>query len=406
MFQKKKKNIRIYLTFDGLSDPLGQSQIIPYLESFQSEDDFYLISLEKLSRIKKFNLNSDLNNKNFQWKYFYFYEKNNKFFKIIELLKVLLLCLKISLNRNVKSIHCRGFHPALVGIIIKYLFKAKLIFDMRGLWVDEKVDTKRLNKSFLIDRVLFKILKIIESFLFKKSDCIVILTNKVKEYLVNKKKVNEKKLYVIPCSVDYDNFYIESKKFNKSDLLKKLNLKLDHKILCYCGSISEYYMIHEMFQLFERLYAKNKKFYFLLITNQKIDLDKILNNKLYKDNIILQNTEWKNIPSLLSCADIMISFIKPTFAKIASSPTKVAEGFALGIPLLSNKNIGDLDSIIKNNNLGHTFDIKDLSNLENIDSVIDQLLKINKSEIINQSKKIYDLKIAKQNYKKIYERIV
>ena len=165
-------------------------------------------------------------------------------------------------------------------------------------------------------------------------------------------------------------------------------------------------MIHEMFQLFERLYAKNKKFYFLLITNQKIDLDKILNNKLYKDNIILQNTEWKNIPSLLSCADIMISFIKPTFAKIASSPTKVAEGFALGIPLLSNKNIGDLDSIIKNNNLGHTFDIKDLSNLENIDSVIDQLLKINKSEIINEYKKIYDLKIAKQNYKKIYERIV
>ena len=34
MPRKQKKNIKIYLTFDGLSDPLGQSQIIPYLDTF------------------------------------------------------------------------------------------------------------------------------------------------------------------------------------------------------------------------------------------------------------------------------------------------------------------------------------------------------------------------------------
>lgn len=407
MSRKQKKNIKIYLTFDGLTDPLGQSQIIPYLDTFITDDsDFYLVSLEKKKKINK-NLLDDIKKKsNFFWEYFYFSETKNKLLKAFEILKVLFICIKISFNKNVLSIHCRGFHPSIVGIIIKYLFNTKIIFDMRGFWIDEKVDTKRINKTSIIDSFIFKILKKLESFLLKKSDFIVVLTLKVKNYLLKTKNLNEERLFVIPCSVDYKNFYIESKKFNKNELFNKLNLKNDYKIICYCGSISEYYMIDEMFHLFEKLYNKNKKYYFLLITNQKIDLNKNLYNKEYKDNIILQNSEWKNIPGLLSCADVMLSLIKPTFAKIASSPTKVAEGFALGKPLLCNTGIGDLDWIVNDNNLGYVFDINNLSKLDNIDSIIDQLLNISKDKIINQSKEIYDLKIAKQNYKKIYERIV
>ena len=95
----------------------------------------------------------------------------------------------------------------------------------------------------------------------------------------------------------------------------------------------------------------------------------------------------------------MLSLIKPT-AKIASSPTKVAEGFALETFII-NTSIGDLDWIVNDNNLGYVFDINNLSKLDNIDSIIDQLLNISKDKIINQSKEIYDLKIAKQNYKNI-----
>ena len=57
MPRKQKKNIKIYLTFDGLSDPLGQSQIIPYLDTFITDDsDFYLVSLEKKKKLIKIYL--------------------------------------------------------------------------------------------------------------------------------------------------------------------------------------------------------------------------------------------------------------------------------------------------------------------------------------------------------------
>ena len=45
---KKKKFHHLFITYDGLLDPLGQSQIIPYLKSIaKSEIKIKVISFEK-----------------------------------------------------------------------------------------------------------------------------------------------------------------------------------------------------------------------------------------------------------------------------------------------------------------------------------------------------------------------
>ena len=44
---KSNKNINIYITFDGLSDPLGQGQILPYLNNLNIKENIYIFSLEK-----------------------------------------------------------------------------------------------------------------------------------------------------------------------------------------------------------------------------------------------------------------------------------------------------------------------------------------------------------------------
>ena len=41
------KLISIYISFDGLSDPLGQSQIIPYLEKIKLKNNFKIFTMEK-----------------------------------------------------------------------------------------------------------------------------------------------------------------------------------------------------------------------------------------------------------------------------------------------------------------------------------------------------------------------
>src|SRR4029079_5412451 len=54
------------------------------------------------------------------------------------------------------------------------------------------------------------------------------------------------------------------------------------------------------------------------------------------------------MPVLLSLSNAAVFFIKPTFSKKASSPTKMGEALAMGIPVICNAGIGDASSIIKN----------------------------------------------------------
>ena len=65
------------------------------------------------------------------------------------------------------------------------------------------------------------------------------------------------------------------------------------------------------------------------------------------DRIIVHKAERDNIPTLLSLSNASVFFIKPSFSKIASSPTKQAEILSMGIPIICNSGIGDNNTIYK-----------------------------------------------------------
>ncbi|HPF00203.1 MAG TPA: hypothetical protein PKY63_06015, partial [Bacteroidales bacterium] len=50
---------------------------------------------------------------------------------------------------------------------------------------------------------------------------------------------------------------------------------------------------------------------------------------------------------VLSLADYSILFIKPAFSKMASSPIKLGESLAMGVPVICNAGVGDLGNIEK-----------------------------------------------------------
>jgi glycosyltransferase involved in cell wall biosynthesis len=52
-----------------------------------------------------------------------------------------------------------------------------------------------------------------------------------------------------------------------------------------------------------------------------------------------------DLPAYLRMADFAISFITPSFSKIASCPTKMGEYLAAGLPVVYNAGIGDLDDL-------------------------------------------------------------
>ena len=108
---------------------------------------------------------------------------------------------------------------------------------------------------------------------------------------------------------------------------------------------------------------------------------------------------------MLHSLDVLISFISSTYARQASSPTKIAESFACGIPIISNKGVGDVEDQINNINGGKVIPNTLQKNLENILPSLDEIVALDRKSIRNKAREFLSLDIALQRYKDVYSKI-
>ena len=134
----------IYITYDSVLEPLGQSQVLKYISKSNYNKNILLLSFEKeknFSNKKNLNYTKDIiNDANIKWEYFFY---SNKFWilsKIIDILKIIFFIFKKKIKHKVKVIHARSYLPGFAVYISKFFINTKFIFDMRGFWIDERFD--------------------------------------------------------------------------------------------------------------------------------------------------------------------------------------------------------------------------------------------------------------------------
>ena len=144
--------------------------------------------------------------KNIVWKFSKFSKNFGKLGKIYDLIKMLYISLFIIKKKNIQIVHCRSHIPALVGFLLKKIFNIKLIFDFRGLWIEERFDYKIWDKKNYLNILIYKFFKNLESSILNKSDFIVCLTYAVEPYLKKIVKKNKVPIEIIPCCAEYGFF--------------------------------------------------------------------------------------------------------------------------------------------------------------------------------------------------------
>ena len=152
----------LYLSYDGMTDPLGQSQVIPYL-SFLSRSGyrFHLVSFEKKERFQEGQdkINNILKAAGIQW-YPCLYTKSPP---VLSTLKDLLIMKRVAgriiQENTIMMVHCRSYISALAGLHIKEKFNIPFLFDMRGFWADERVDGKIWSLSNPVFSLIYRYFK-------------------------------------------------------------------------------------------------------------------------------------------------------------------------------------------------------------------------------------------------------
>ena len=194
--------------------------------------------------------------------------------------------------------------------------------------------------------------------------------------------------------------------FNSIQKKNIINNKFKKKTICYLGSIGKMYLLDQVLDFFEIL--NNKKEYQLkLIVNQKKIAKKMLKKK-YKTNknyVSVVSVDHNKVKSYLSKCDFLLSFIKPGFSKIASSPTKNIESLSCGIPIITNKGIGDDYDIIIKNKVGVYVNLPINETYKSASLKVKKLQNVNKQKIFTKMKNFYDINKNYKKYNKIYDQL-
>jgi len=400
----------LYISYDGMTDQLGQSQVLPYLAKLSDAGyEFTLLSFEKKDKFKKLSaaIGAICKEKNIRWVPEFFSSRPPLLSNLYDSWKMKRRAVQLHRQYQFSFTHCRSYVAAAAGWQLFRKHKVPFLFDMRGFWVNERVDGGQWNLHNPLFKMVYRIYKKKEKKYLKYSAHIISLTNKGKEELVSNYFVDNKKITVIPCCTDMDHFdYKKITQAQKNEMQTKLGLKAGDVVISYLGSLGGMYLADEMLLFFKKYREKEKQAKFLIITATKKEdiMKKAKSLMIDQDDIIIKNAARDEVPLLISLSHFSFFFIRNDYSKKASSPTKQGEIMAMGVPLICN-DIGDTGKIIEESGAGLVVNefsdfsfAKAVENSENFKGMSREMIR-------NAAIKYYDLKEGADRYSKVYKQI-
>jgi glycosyltransferase involved in cell wall biosynthesis len=345
----------LYISYNGMLDPLGQSQVIPYLKELNQRGvEFTLLSFERPEALEKQagqleQLKSDLAARGIDWHWLRYHKTPSLPATSYDVWAGIRYGRRLMREKKIDLIHARSHIAAAMALRLQQRSGAKFIFDVRGLMADEYVDAGHWKK----DSLPYRITKSAERRALAAADGIVTLTERIwpimREWpvLQNREVIHE----VVPCCADLERFRFDE------DERRRVRSELgfgNRFVIVYSGSIDGWYLTEEMADLFVTIKKQKPEALFLWLTPAKHDrIHALMRARGSSDEqyrVIAANP--REVASYLSAADTGLAFLKPCFSKLASSPTKYAEYLGCGLPLLINAGVGDSDALVTDEEVG------------------------------------------------------
>lgn len=401
----------LFITYDGLLDPLGGSQILPYIRGIAAHPrQVHVLSFEKPERFAAGGeaLREQLASEGIGWTAVPFSTRFGKLGKARDLARMQLAALRLQMRHRFAVVHCRSYQAMQAGAMLARLTGVRTIFDMRGLWVDERIDGGIWRRERLADRLLFNHYKRIERRLLESADHIVSLTARVIPELRRIAPHARAPITIIPCCADFKHFQ-PTEAEQRNAVRERLGISPGARVIGYLGSLGTWYMLEEMLQFLRIAAQRRPDTILLLITRDwNAECEKLVEQvggPSLRRRLRIQPATRDEVPGLLGACDVMLSFIKPAYSKLASSPTKLAEAHALGLPAISNCGIGDVDEQTERLKAGLVFDLADPAELERAATKLDEVIALGGPSLRSRAEKELDLEIAHKRYRAVYDAV-
>jgi glycosyltransferase involved in cell wall biosynthesis len=347
----------LYLCYFGLREPLVQTQVLPYLrEVGRSGVEVSLLTFEPgLSRSWTREATEEwrarLQREGIRWHALAYHKTPSLPATLYDIARGALEVSRLVRRDSIDILHARNHVACLMGAIVKRLSGVRLIFDIRGFMAEEYVDAGTWPEGGL----LFRLTKAAEKRLLRASDAFVVLTERAREVIFPGSVDVDSRgrpIEVIPCCVDHQRFH--AAEVRSRDAVRAELGVAGRRVIVYVGALGGWYMCEEMADFFAEARRRDPSAFALVLTQSPAERIEgaFRRRDLSAGDYLIRKVAPDAIPSYLNAADLALSFIKPCYSKLSSSPTKIAEYLACGLPVVSSAGIGDLDAVIEGDRVG------------------------------------------------------
>lgn len=221
---------------------------------------------------------------------------------------------------------------AIPGIFAAKYLRIPFVFEIRDLWPEIPIAMGAIKGVFPVYAA-----KLLEHFAYRNSSQIVALSPGMKNGVIST-GYPEERVHVIPNSSDPEFFYVQKERgieFRNRYLWLK-----DRPLIIYTGTIGNINGVDYMVRLAAAMIEIDPKICFLVVgegikkreVKALAEQMKVLNNNFY----MLNGHPKKEIPEILSAADVLLSLVIDLPELWNNSANKYFDAFAAGKPVAIN----------------------------------------------------------------------
>lgn len=296
-------------------------------------------------------------------------------------------------NSKVSLITCQDpFETGIAGFLIKRKFKNPLQI---------QIHTDFLSPYFSAESFLNKTRVVIAKFLIPNADGIRVVSERIKKSLINKFKISDDKVFVLPIFVDAEKI----KNMRVTADLRKKYFQFDFIILT-ASRLTKEKNTSLILKVMKEVIKKHKNIGLVIAGGGylKEKLEKEAENLNIRENIVFEgNVEFETVISYYKTADIFA--LASNYEGYSMTAIEVA---VCGLPIVMT-DVGVAGEVLKNK---ENVLVVPVGNAEFFENAVTSLIENSSfyGEIKENAKKVSELLLSKeeylQKYYKLWEKII
>jgi glycosyltransferase involved in cell wall biosynthesis len=337
----------LYLSYDGMLEPLGQSQVLAYLEGLSGRYEIDLISFEKKADWDREAAREAVRGRiaaaGIRWTALRYHKAPTAPATAYDISIGSALASWRALRRRAAILHARSYVAGLMALAAKRATGARFLFDMRGLWADERVD----GGLWRAGGRLYRFAKRVERRLLEGADHVVTLTHASAAEIASFPYLAGKAppITVIPTCADLQRF-------------APGGTRPPGFTLGFVGAASTWSLFDSVLAFYAALRRRRPEARLRVVNRGEHDFirSRIAAAGLADAPVELLAADHREVPALIAGMTAGAALRKAAYSQIACAPTKLAEYLGCGVPAIVNTGIGDAAGIVERERVGIVLD--------------------------------------------------